>query len=322
MPPAFAEIAAGVLNAVPAPPIDVLAMADWAAAQKPLPRQVNFTSSFGQPALVVFEAPGFYIEVLVWFPSRTGIHGHGFTGAFRVLDGCSLQVEYRFEEASTPEPGVRYGRLDPRDLAMIAPGTVCPIEDRDEFIHTVVHLGRPSLTLVARTLGREVATQQYSFYRCGFAHLPGHHDQATIRQADVLAAVFRARPAEFTGRLLRFLRDADTITYVEVLQRLLNKLGAPAFSRHALDGLRKEFGETRAPAMAVLEENVRRDTLWELIRRLDDPRKQVMLALNELFPDEAERDRVICRTRGVLTAQPVIEEWVRIAAPGLTRQAG
>ena len=101
----FAEIATDVLRAVPAPPIDVLGMADWTAQQRPLPKQVNFNSGFGQPPLVVFEAPGFYIEVLSWFPSRTSIHGHGFTGAFRVLDGYSLQVGYRFEEESAPEAG-------------------------------------------------------------------------------------------------------------------------------------------------------------------------------------------------------------------------
>ena len=315
----FAEIACGVLHEVPAPPVDVLAMADWAAAQNPLPRQVNFRSGFGQPPLVVFEAPGFYIEVLFWFPSRTAIHGHGFTGAFRVLSGCSVQVEYRFEETSAPEPGVRYGRLEPRDLAMIGPGDVSAIEGHDEFIHTVAHLGQPSLTLVARTPGRK-GVAQHAFYRCGFSHRSVHDEQTVSRQSDVLAAVFRARPAAFTGRLIQFLKRSDTILFVQVLHRLLSQLGVSDFSEHAMATVREEFGQSHARAIEAVEENVRRDTWWGLIRRMQEPRKQVMLTLSELFPDESERDRVICEARGVAEAQPVIDEWVRIAEPGLRRE--
>ena len=54
----FADIATNALNAVAAPAIDVVAMADWAAERQTLPKQVNFRSGFGQPPLVVFEAPG------------------------------------------------------------------------------------------------------------------------------------------------------------------------------------------------------------------------------------------------------------------------
>ncbi|MEN9575817.1 MAG: hypothetical protein RL514_3672 [Verrucomicrobiota bacterium] len=308
----FAAIATDVLSAVPAPPIDVLAMADWAGQQDPLPKQVNFKSGFGQPPLVVFVAPGFYIEVLFWFPSRTGIHGHGFTGAFRVLNGCSVQVEYRFLEESAPEEGLRLGKLVAQGIEMVAPGKVCSILGRDDFIHCVAHLGNPSLTLVARTYGSK-DLRQFSFHRCGFALRAKYQQQTMERQAAVLAAVFKARPAAFRERLLAYLAATDCAACYAVLSELKSLLAFPVFTKQVLPAVRERFGATHAPALAALDEDVRSNGIWGLIGKLNDPRQQLQHALTELFPDERERDALICQSLGVADAQPVLAEWLRIA---------
>lgn len=308
----FADIAADALRTVPAPKIDVLAMADWAACQQPLPKQVNFNSGFGQPPLVVFEAPGFYIEVLFWFPSRTSIHGHGFTGAFRVLDGYSIQVEYRFEEESVPEDGIRLGKTVARGIEMIAPGKICPILGRDDFIHTVAHMGNPSLTLVARTHGSK-EMQQFTYLRSGFAHLSHRQKQSVARQADVLEAVFKARPDAFLGRLVDFLAGSDSVTFFRVLSQLQTRLSLAVFSKQVLPTVRERFGVSHARALAALDDVMRTNGLWGMISGLKDPRKQLLLALGELFPDEQERDALICQSLGVPDARPVLEEWLQIA---------
>lgn len=315
----FAGIATDVLRAVPAPPVDVLAMAEWAAQQRPLPKQVNFKGGFGQPPLVVFVASGFYIEVLFWFPSRTGIHGHGFTGAFRVLNGCSVQIEYRFLEESAPEEGLRLGKLVPQGIEMIAPGKICSIHARDDFIHCVAHLGNPSLTLVARTYGSK-DLRQFAFHRCGFAHRAKHQHQIVERQAAVLAAVFKARPDAFLARLTEYLAAADVATSYLVLHELKSLLTLPVFIKQVLPAVRERFGASHAPALLALEEDVRSGGIWGLVGKLKDPRQQLQLALTELFPDERERDALICQSLGVADARPVLEEWLRIAeqssAPG------
>lgn len=306
-------IATEVLHEVEAPPIDVLAMADWTAGQHPLPKQVNFASGFGQPPLVVFEAPGFYIEVLFWFPSRTAIHGHGFTGAFRVLDGYSIQVEYRFEEESAPEEAVRHGRVVPQSVEMIARGKICPILREDEFIHTVAHMGNPSLTLVARSHGNARELQQFTYYRCGFAHLSHHQKQSVARQIDVFDALFKARPDAFLPRLVDFLSACDRATFFKVLKELPFRLSLPVFSTRIQPGLRERFGSSHALELAALDEVVRSHSLWGMMRLIREPRKQLLLALGELFPDQAFRDDLICRSLQVPDVGPVLEEWQEIA---------
>ncbi|NBV21402.1 MAG: hypothetical protein EBS05_05700 [Proteobacteria bacterium] len=308
----FAQIATEVLSEVPAPSIDVLAMADWAAQQHPLPQQVNFKSGFGQPPLVVFVAPGFYIEVLFWFPSRTGIHGHGFTGAFRVLSGCSVQVEYRFLEESAPMEGLRLGKLVPQGIEMIAPGKICSILGRDDFIHCVAHLGNPSLTLVARTYGSK-DLRQFAFRRCGFAVRAKYQKQTVERQAAVLAAVYKARPAVFLERLMAYLGTADLATFYLVLGELESLLTLSVFTKLVLPAVRERFGASHAPALAALEEDVRSSGIWGLIGKLVSPRQQLQLALGELFPDESQRDALICQSLAVSDAKPVLEAWLQTA---------
>lgn len=313
----FSAIAAAVLCEVPAPPIDVLAMADWATQHYPLPKQVNFTSSFGQPPLVVYETPGFYLEVLFWFPSRTGIHGHGFTGAFRVLDGYSLQIEYQFTEASASEQGFRLGTTTPRHIEWIAPGKICPIPGQDDFIHCVAHMGNPSLTLVARTYGQERShgLTQFTYFRCGIAYRSGLHRQSVARLAEVLGAVQQGRPAEFTGRVLACLRQADPVTFYRLLEALLKQLPLPVFTQQVWLPVRTELGATQPRSVAALEETIRERTLWPLIRSLADPRQQLLLALSELLPDEPEREALICRSHGVTQSSLLIDAWSKTATP-------
>ena len=99
-PETFHEAAHDVL-AEYEPPEDFsfASLTQWAVNREELPNQVNFHSGFGAPPLVVYadEENRFYAEILVWFPSRTAIHGHGFSGAFRVLEGYSIQGRYFYD---------------------------------------------------------------------------------------------------------------------------------------------------------------------------------------------------------------------------------
>ena len=64
----FPDLAAEVMAEFPVPAgMGIDYMADWALGRERLPEQVNFHSGFGEPALVVYEEPRFYAEVLHWF---------------------------------------------------------------------------------------------------------------------------------------------------------------------------------------------------------------------------------------------------------------
>ena len=49
-------------------------------------------SGFGQPELVVYDDPRFYIQILFWLEGTTDIHQHKFSGAFHVLQGDRKSV--------------------------------------------------------------------------------------------------------------------------------------------------------------------------------------------------------------------------------------
>lgn len=304
---ALPEIATRVLVDFPAPAMDATSVLDWMLETKSLPRQVNFHSGFGEPPLVVYETPAFYLEVLFWFPSPTGIHGHAFTGAFVVLDGFSIQVEFEFHEHSAPEEGVRLGRLEPRAIEFIGPGKVCPILPDAGFIHTVTHLGNPSLTLVARTFSKP-HDRQFRFHRSGFALWDRLPREAVVRHAEVLAAVRAGNPAGFLPRLERLLERVGDADFYGVLETLLKLLGPSAFAQEVLPPVATRFAG-RGHVVAAIQERARTRSLWASARAFPNRRAQVQCALADLFPDPAERNAILCQSYGVQHASNLPDRW-------------
>lgn len=310
---ALPEVATRVLADFPAPVMNATSILDWMIEVKSLPRQVNFHSGFGEPPLVVYETPSFYIEVLFWFPSPTAIHGHAFTGAFVVLDGFSIQVEYDFHEQSVPEEGVRLGRLEPRAVEFIGPGKVCPILPDEGFIHTVTHLGNPSLTLVARTFSRP-DERQFRYHRCGFAVWSNPPREAVVRQAEVLGAVRAGNPAGFLPRLERLLESLGDRDFYAVLETLLKLLGPSAFAQEILPLLAARFSTSRRAVVAAIQERARTRALWISARAFPNPRAQVQCALADLFPDPVEREAILCKSYHVESASRLPERWRDLVA--------
>ena len=309
---ALPEIVTRVLEDFPAPAMNATGILDWMLEAKSLPRQVNFHSGFGEPPLVVYETSEFYLEILFWFPSPTGIHGHAFTGAFMVLDGFSIQVEFDFQEHSAPEEGVLLGRLEPRAIEFIGPGKVCPILPDADFIHTVTHLGNPSLTLVARTFSKP-DDRQFRFHRCGFALWSSLPRQTTVRYAEVLASVRAGNPAAFLSRVERLLERLGDADFYGLLETLLKLMGPSAFAREILPLITTRFA-VRRDVVAAIQERTRTRALWTSARAFPNPRAQVQCALADLFPDPAERNAILCKSYGVEYASDLPGRWRDLVA--------
>lgn len=304
---AFAELATTALHELPAPRMSATAIADWVIDEGRLPEQVNFQSSFGEPPLVVYETNDFYLEVLFWFPGRTAIHGHGFSGAFVVLDGLSIQTEFAFHQRSQPEEGVRLGTLEPRSIEFIEPGKVCTISEGEQFIHTVAHLGNPSLTLVVRTYGG-AKRQQYRYHRCGFAALSGRAP-LIVRQADVLSALHDGSPQEFPGRLVGLLERLNDYRFFTVLVTMLGTMRGRIFGRDVMPVIEAEFVAKRPDAVAAVRESLRTSNIWASARTFTKLETQVQCALADVFPNAAEREAVLCRSYGVASVSDLPPPW-------------
>ena len=95
---AFPEIAKTTMEEQP--PSEQVALADLIREFLLSDEQpYQSASGFGQPELIVYDCPKFYIQLLFWLDGTTDIHQHEFSGAFHVMAGSSIHSEYVFENA-------------------------------------------------------------------------------------------------------------------------------------------------------------------------------------------------------------------------------
>lgn len=287
----FPEIATQVLREIE-PPTDFsfIAATEWALDCSELPNQVNFHSGFGSPPIVVFadEEKRFYIELLVWFPSRTAIHGHGFSGAFRVMGGYSVQCRYEYEGETICE-GLRQGKLTPVGLDFLSPGKINPIKKDEGFIHTVIHMGKPSLTLVVRTPSDPSTKFQYEYYRSGLAMASFLNAESLSRQVAMLRSLRHVDEKAFELALPGFIEKGGLYRFA---QCLLDKM-APEFKSEpdlfekTRDLASAKFGKKAEPVLSAFEEANRTDVFWALINERDRPDLEFLTSLRELIPQES-----------------------------------
>src|SRR4029077_2159339 len=96
-------------------------------------------SGFGQPELVVYDDPRFYIQVLFWLEGTTDIHQHEFSGAFHVLEGSSIHAHFAFENPQPISAHFRVGDLRMKDFQFLETGRTVPIVSGRDYIHSLFH---------------------------------------------------------------------------------------------------------------------------------------------------------------------------------------
>src|SRR3954471_20335408 len=105
-------------------------------------------SPFGEPELVAYHHPRFYVQLLFWTDGTTAIHQHEFSGAFHVMHGSSIHAHYEFENAHPVTPYLRVGNLRMRSMELLDSGRTVSIASGPQAIHSLFHLDSPSVTVV------------------------------------------------------------------------------------------------------------------------------------------------------------------------------
>ena len=137
--------------------------------------QLNADSPFGNPPITWLMADHFCIESYLWLENSTGIHDHGFNGAWMNLVGHSIHRQFQFDGAETLSPSLRVGSLNPVNWEVLEPGDIRQIPRGSEFIHDLFHLHRPTVTLIIRSFSKHSRDaprlqQSYTgFGDCSFA---------------------------------------------------------------------------------------------------------------------------------------------------------
>jgi hypothetical protein len=204
---AFADLAHAELEAVlPHLVAPADAWFDELASRDDLPPVASPAArAFGEPPVHLWQRAGVGVDVYFWLGPMTGLHDHGFVGAFGVLDGPSVHTVYRFESDTPASAPVRTGNLLRRRTEMLLPGDLRAIGGADRLPHRVIHLGAPSLSICVRTFGK-VTRPQRAFFAPSISVASEQHLPATARHRIGLALhLFRRRPPDAAERLARLV---------------------------------------------------------------------------------------------------------------------
>ncbi|CAN5552762.1 hypothetical protein BH09VER1_BH09VER1_37850 [soil metagenome] len=186
-------------------------------------------SGFGQPELVVYDDPRFYIQVLFWLDGTTQIHQHEFSGAFHVMEGSSIHSLYGFENAQSITAHFRVGDLKLKLTELLEKGDTVPIVSGRDYLHSLFHLDMPSLTVVVRTHEDPGTGPQFTYLPPHVAVDPFFSDALTMRRTHLLDVLEKLDDSRYPGIVSEMVAELDYERGFFVLQNgveYLRNLGA------------------------------------------------------------------------------------------------
>jgi hypothetical protein len=284
-----------------------------------LPPQTDMKAGFGDPPLTVFEGRNFRIEVLFWLRGVPGIHQHGFSGAFHVLEGSSIHTRWRFVAEERVGMRLVLGRVEFTDAEILQQGDNREILAGPSMYHATYHMDKPSLTVVVRTPNEADQQPQYLLTPPSIASTPFNRQDSVVRQAQLLNTMLQVRPAECLDHLRRLLSVKDGYWTYEVLQTLWRTID----DEHARQLLLATARQRHPRLTNALESSLNRFVREEKIMRVridtgDDPDLRYLLALLRNVPDASEIRRLLALRHPGRDVVELIELWVRrLAASGV-----
>jgi ribulose-5-phosphate 4-epimerase/fuculose-1-phosphate aldolase len=236
-------------------------------------------SGFGQPELVVFDGPRFYIQVLFWLDGTTQIHQHEFSGAFHVLEGSSLHAEFAFANVRPVTAHFRLGDLQLTGTELLETGRTVPITSGGASIHSLFHLETPSVTVVVRTHSDPGTGPQFTYLPPHVAVDPFFSDALTTRRLQLLDVLDRTAAEDYAEVVRAVVASLDYERGFFTLQNCLVALQERGEWEETWDVFAKKHGPLAAYAAPTLEEIVWRDRLVNLRGSIEDADHRFFLAL-------------------------------------------
>lgn len=292
--PHFPEIARDALNArQPARHVDLAKLMRGFLFDDEQPFQTH--SGFGQPELVVYDNPRFYIQVLFWLDGTTDIHQHEFSGAFHVLAGSSIHSTFVFENAQSITPHLRVGDLHMTQTELLETGCTVPIVSGREQIHSLFHLDTPSATVVVRTQTDPGTGPQFTYLPPHIAVNPIHDDALTMRRKQLLDVLEKTDDPAYPRLVVEMLADLDFERGFFILQNTMSGLRALGAWEEAWAVFRKKHGTLARHVAPTLDEIVRRDGISALRSSITEIEHRFFLALLLNVPARADILRMIAQ---------------------------
>ncbi len=274
----FPEIARRALEARrPSEHVDLSAFIQEFLLNDEQPLQTQ--SGFGQPELVAYDHPRFYIQILFWMDGTTDIHQHEFSGAFHVMSGSSIHAHYEFERAQTVTPHLRVGEVRMKNIELLETGRTVPIVSGQSCIHSLFHLDTPSITVVVRTQNDPGMNPQFNYLPPHMAVDPMFNDTLTMRRKQLLDLLEQIEEPAYSDLVLEMIGDLDFERGFYILQHCMGRLADLGDWGSALAAFEKKHGVLAAGVAATLDEGVRRDAIKGMRSSISEPEHRFFLAL-------------------------------------------
>ncbi len=303
---AFPELARIAMDeAPPSENVDLEEMIHEFLANDDQPLQGH--SGFGQPELVAFSDPRFYIQILFWMEGTTDIHQHEFSGAFHVMQGSSVHSEFDFAGAQSVTPHIRVGDLRLKQIELLETGRTVPITSGRECIHSLFHLDTPSVTVVVRTHHDPGTGPQYNYLPPHIAIDPIHADSLTMRRKQLLDVLENLDHPGYVTHVSEMIESLDFERGFHTLHHAMDRLQSLGEWESVLAIFQEKHGELAKGVSATLAENLRRETISQMRYHIDNPEHRFFLALlmnvqnskdiqaliAERYPDQSPKETIL-----------------------------
>jgi hypothetical protein len=250
-------------------------------------------SGFGQPELIVYEHPRFYIQLLFWLDGTTDIHQHEFSGAFHVMHGSSIHALYEFENQKPVTPYLRVGDLRMKEIELLEQGRTVAIVSGAGCIHSLFHLDTPSVTVVLRTHNDPGTSPQFNYLPPHLAVDPMHSDTLTLRRRQLLDVLEQTHEEAYTDLVLQMVTDLDFERGFYILQNCMTHLQDLGSWTQVMAAFKKKHGALAKGVAATLEEGMRREMIKGLRSQVVEPEHRFFLALLMNVSDHGHMMRLV-----------------------------
>ena len=267
-------------------------------------------SDFGEPEIVVYSHPRFYIQILFWLDGTTAIHQHEFSGAFHVMHGSSIHAHYEFERARSVTPYLRVGDVRLREIELLETGRTMAIASGQHAIHSLFHLDSPSVTVVVRTQHDPGTGPQFNYLPPHVAYDPHFSDRLTMRRKQLLDVLEQTEDAGYVELLLDMVADLDFERGFSILHHARGYLQQLDEWGPVLAAFEGKHGALAAGVAATLSEDARRSYIRGLRSTVVEPEHRFFLALLMNAPTRTDLLALVAQRFGKEPPMDVVLRWV------------
>lgn len=266
---------------------------------------------FGDVSLKAFLGRGFFVQVLVWMDGSMDIHQHSFSGAFRVLEGSSVHSRYQFRAERSINSRFKIGRAELTDLEVLKRGDVRTIEAGGDLSHSLIHIERPSVTVVVRTHFEPWSAPQYGI-DLPDVQVDGDgigRDTTTTGLRRCLHVMQATGHPNLVQSLLELVSELDFVRLLSIAREVLPRL-AEQDQQRVLEAMRERHGNLVEYLERVTVAQTRYANLKNLRFRFQEPDLRFFFALLAHAPTREQLYRLVKRRYPSCSEEDKVSSWI------------